>query len=58
MEHPDWDRKFDSDVELAAATRGRLLEEMAERGVTVTASHIASPGRIVREPDGLRWRDV
>jgi glyoxylase-like metal-dependent hydrolase (beta-lactamase superfamily II) len=58
VEHPDWDREFDSDVELAAATRGRLLEEMAERGVTVTASHIASPGRIVREPGGLRWRDV
>jgi hypothetical protein len=31
---------------------------MADRGVTVTASHIAGPGRIVREAGGLRWRDV
>src|SRR5437870_5036534 len=44
VEHLDWDREFDSDVELAAATRARLLDEMAERGVTVTASHIAAPG--------------
>jgi hypothetical protein len=58
VEHLDWDREFDSDVELAAATRARLLDEMAERGVTVTASHIARPGRIVRESGGLRWRDL
>jgi glyoxylase-like metal-dependent hydrolase (beta-lactamase superfamily II) len=58
VEHLDWDREFDSDVELAASTRARLLDEMAERGVTVTASHIARPGRIVRESGGLRWRDL
>ena len=57
VEHLEWDREFDSDPELAAATRGRILGEMAERGVTVTASHIAGPGRIVREAGGLRWRD-
>jgi len=58
VEHLDWDREFDSDVELAAATRAGLLEEMAERGVTVTASHIAAPGRIVRHAGGLRWRHL
>jgi glyoxylase-like metal-dependent hydrolase (beta-lactamase superfamily II) len=58
VEHLDWDREFDSDVELAATTRARLLDEMADRGVTVTASHIAAPGRIVREAEGLRWRDL
>ncbi len=58
VEHLEWDREFDSDVGLAAATRARLLDEMADRGVTVTASHIAAPGRIVRESGGLRWRDL
>jgi glyoxylase-like metal-dependent hydrolase (beta-lactamase superfamily II) len=58
VEHIEWDREFDSDAELAAATRGRVLAEMADRGVTVTASHIAGPGRIVREAGGMRWRDV
>ena len=58
VEHLDWDRHFDSDVQLAAATRAALLDEMAERGVTVTASHIAAPGRIVRQSGGLRWRDL
>jgi len=57
VEHLGWDREFDSDVPLALATRTRLLEEMADRGVTVTASHISGPGRIERQPaGGLRWR--
>jgi glyoxylase-like metal-dependent hydrolase (beta-lactamase superfamily II) len=57
VEHPDWDRAFDSDVELAAATRHTLLNEMADRGVTVTASHIAGAGRIARDgAGGLLWQ--
>jgi glyoxylase-like metal-dependent hydrolase (beta-lactamase superfamily II) len=58
VQHLDWDREFDSDVPQAAETRARVLGEMAERGVTVTASHIAGPGRIVPDGDGLRWRSL
>jgi glyoxylase-like metal-dependent hydrolase (beta-lactamase superfamily II) len=57
VEHLDWDRAFDSDVALAAATRDTLLNEMADRRLTVTASHIAGAGRIVRGGDGgLLWQ--
>ncbi len=57
VQHLDWDRAFDSDVDLAATTRGAFLNEMADRGVPVTASHIAGAGRIVRDGDGgLLWQ--
>jgi glyoxylase-like metal-dependent hydrolase (beta-lactamase superfamily II) len=58
VEHLDWDHEFDSDVELARATRARILEEMADRGVTVIASHIEGAGRIERMANGLRWQRV
>jgi glyoxylase-like metal-dependent hydrolase (beta-lactamase superfamily II) len=57
--NPDWDRVFDSDVQLALATRTAVLDEMVRRGVVVTASHIPGAGRI--EPGGhgaLRWQPV
>jgi glyoxylase-like metal-dependent hydrolase (beta-lactamase superfamily II) len=57
--NPDWDRVFDSDVQLALVTRTRVLDEMVRRGVTVTASHIDGPGRIEPDADGgLRWQPV
>jgi len=55
VEHLEWDRTWDSEPEVALATRGRILNELAERGSTVVASHVASPGRIERTGDGLRW---
>jgi glyoxylase-like metal-dependent hydrolase (beta-lactamase superfamily II) len=59
VEHLEWDQAFDSDVELALATRGRLLREMEQRGVTVMASHIDGAGTIVSGPQGgLRWQPV
>jgi glyoxylase-like metal-dependent hydrolase (beta-lactamase superfamily II) len=59
VEHLDWDQEFDSDVELALATRERLLVEMRQRGVTVMASHIDGAGTIVSGPQGgLRWQPV
>jgi glyoxylase-like metal-dependent hydrolase (beta-lactamase superfamily II) len=59
VEHLTWDREFDSDAALALATRRSLMGEMADRGVTVVASHIAEPGRIVRSADGgLLWQDA
>jgi glyoxylase-like metal-dependent hydrolase (beta-lactamase superfamily II) len=57
VEHLGWDQAFDSDVELALATRMRLLTEMEQRGVTVMASHIEGAGTIVSGPQGgLRWQ--
>lgn len=57
--NPDWDRVFDSDVELALATRTAVLDEMARRGVIVTASHITGAGRIEPGGDGaLHWQPV
>jgi glyoxylase-like metal-dependent hydrolase (beta-lactamase superfamily II) len=55
VEHLDWDREFDSDQAQALDTRRRLLDQLADRPVTVVASHIDEPGRIVRDGEGLRW---
>ena len=57
VEHPEWDREFDADPAVALETRMRVLAEMADRGVTVTASHIDGPGRIVAGDGGaLTWQ--
>ena len=56
VEQPAADRVFDDDAAVALDTRERLLAEMAERAVVVTASHIAGPGRIARTAAGLRWQ--
>jgi glyoxylase-like metal-dependent hydrolase (beta-lactamase superfamily II) len=55
VEHPEWDRTWDAEPEVALATRRTILAELAERDPTVVASHFASPGRIERAGDGLRW---
>jgi glyoxylase-like metal-dependent hydrolase (beta-lactamase superfamily II) len=56
-QHPEWDHAFDSDAVLAHATRVRVLDEMAERGVLVSASHIEGLGRIQRSAAGvLSWQ--
>jgi glyoxylase-like metal-dependent hydrolase (beta-lactamase superfamily II) len=55
VEHLEWDRTWDFEPEVALATRTRILTELAESGSTVVASHFASPGRIERSGDGLRW---
>jgi hypothetical protein len=50
---------FDSDVQLALATRTAVLDEMVRRGVIVTASHITGAGRIEPGGDGaLHWQPV
>lgn len=58
VENLEWDRTWDSDPELALATRTAILNELADRGATVLASHIDSPGRIARDGDRLRWRQL
>jgi glyoxylase-like metal-dependent hydrolase (beta-lactamase superfamily II) len=55
VEHPEWDRTWDAEPEVALATRRTILSELAERGSTVVTSHFASSGRIERADDGLRW---
>jgi glyoxylase-like metal-dependent hydrolase (beta-lactamase superfamily II) len=55
VEHPEWDRTWDAEPEVALATRLSIMTELAERGSTVVTSHFASPGRIERAGDGLRW---
>jgi glyoxylase-like metal-dependent hydrolase (beta-lactamase superfamily II) len=57
VQHPDWDHAFDSDPELARATRAGVLAEMAEREVLVSASHIEGVGRIQRSAaGGMSWQ--
>jgi glyoxylase-like metal-dependent hydrolase (beta-lactamase superfamily II) len=55
VEHLEWDRTWDAEPEVALATRTTILTELAERGSTVLTSHFASPGRIERAGNGLRW---
>ena len=55
VEHPEWDRTWDAEPEVALATRRTILTELADRGSTVVTSHFPSRGRIERAGDGLRW---
>jgi glyoxylase-like metal-dependent hydrolase (beta-lactamase superfamily II) len=55
VEHPEWEGTWDSEPEVALATRRRILTELADRASTVVASHLASPGRIERAGAALRW---
>jgi glyoxylase-like metal-dependent hydrolase (beta-lactamase superfamily II) len=56
VEHPEWDREFDSDVTLALRTRRDWLERLAGTGVLCAASHIAGWGTVEPGGDGLGWR--
>jgi glyoxylase-like metal-dependent hydrolase (beta-lactamase superfamily II) len=55
VENLEWDRTWDFEPEVALATRTRILNELADSGSTVVTSHFDSPGRIVRDRDGLHW---
>jgi glyoxylase-like metal-dependent hydrolase (beta-lactamase superfamily II) len=55
IEHPQWDRTWDAEPDVALATRGAILARLADGDSTVVASHFASPGRVERAGDGLRW---
>jgi glyoxylase-like metal-dependent hydrolase (beta-lactamase superfamily II) len=58
VEHLAWDRTWDFEPKVALATRSTILTELAESGATVVTSHFASPGRIERAGDGLRWLEL
>jgi glyoxylase-like metal-dependent hydrolase (beta-lactamase superfamily II) len=48
----------DGDAEAAAATRIRVLGELADEGVPVIAAHFRGAGRVVRDGDGFGWRPL
>ena len=56
VEHPEWDREFDTDPETGLATRRRWLAELAGTGVWCAASHIDGWGTIEAAGDGYRWQ--
>jgi glyoxylase-like metal-dependent hydrolase (beta-lactamase superfamily II) len=52
VEHPEWDRKFDAEPELALETRRRWIAQLEESGTPVAFTHVPTRGRVVAGP---RW---
>jgi glyoxylase-like metal-dependent hydrolase (beta-lactamase superfamily II) len=44
VKHPDWSLPVDTDPELAAATRGRLFNDLLDTGILFLAGHYPTPG--------------
>jgi glyoxylase-like metal-dependent hydrolase (beta-lactamase superfamily II) len=55
IEDPDLVFVNDMDGDVAAATRRRLIPELAEAGVAVIAGHYRGIGRFERAGKGFRW---
>jgi glyoxylase-like metal-dependent hydrolase (beta-lactamase superfamily II) len=57
LAHPDWSPPFDSDPKAAAAMRGRLFADWADRQILVIGTHYAGPtaGRIQRDGAAFRF---
>jgi hypothetical protein len=53
--NPDIVYVSDHDPALAAATRRRLLGQLAERGTEAIVSHFPGKGRFERAGKGFRW---
>jgi glyoxylase-like metal-dependent hydrolase (beta-lactamase superfamily II) len=58
VQHPEWDREFDSDADVALRTRRDWLERLAGTGIPCAASHIEGWGTIEPGGDGLGWRPL
>jgi glyoxylase-like metal-dependent hydrolase (beta-lactamase superfamily II) len=58
--HPEWDKEADSEPATALATRRRLLEEAANSGARLVASHIPGPRafRVVRRGAGYETETI
>lgn len=56
---PDWHFKYDTDADLAAVSRRKLLEDASEANRKVLGSHFALPsiGRVKVHGDAFRWVD-
>jgi glyoxylase-like metal-dependent hydrolase (beta-lactamase superfamily II) len=48
----------DGDADAAAATRARVLGELADEGVPVIVAHFHGAGRVVREGDAFAWNPL
>ncbi len=57
--YPDWRFKYDTDGDLAAVSRRRLLEDASEANWKVLGTHFALPsiGRVTAKGDSFRWDD-
>jgi glyoxylase-like metal-dependent hydrolase (beta-lactamase superfamily II) len=57
FDQPDWHNGFEHDPEEAARVRIRLLQELAETGEMLVATHLPFPsvGRVAAEGDAFRW---
>jgi glyoxylase-like metal-dependent hydrolase (beta-lactamase superfamily II) len=57
FEQPDWHNGFEHDPEEAARVRLRLLQELAETGEQLVATHLPFPsvGRVAVAGDAFRW---
>jgi glyoxylase-like metal-dependent hydrolase (beta-lactamase superfamily II) len=58
--YPGWHFRYDTDPELAAASRRRLLEMACEAGLEVLGSHFVLPsrGRVLDDGAGFAWRPI
>jgi glyoxylase-like metal-dependent hydrolase (beta-lactamase superfamily II) len=56
--HPEWDREFDSDPDVALRTRRDWLDRLAGTGIRCAASHVDDWGTIEPDGDGLGWRPL
>ncbi|WP_419906824.1 MBL fold metallo-hydrolase [Hoeflea sp.] len=57
--YPQWHFKFDTDAEMAVASRRRLLEEASESGCIVVGSHFLLPslGHVRSDKGSFRWEE-
>jgi glyoxylase-like metal-dependent hydrolase (beta-lactamase superfamily II) len=55
VEHPEWDRLYDRQPDVALATRRALLAEAEARDATLMSSHIRDAGRIERRAGVATW---
>ncbi|NIG52524.1 MBL fold metallo-hydrolase [Chitinophaga sp. Cy-1792] len=55
--HPEWGFNGDTDLELAAATRRKVLAALAEKGSKVFAYHLPWPGigHVRKNGNGFEW---
>ena len=56
---PNWHFVYDTDPQMAAETRYKLLQDVAESGCVVLGSHFALPsvGRVKAVGDGFEWEE-
>jgi len=60
FDHPEWRNGFEHDPEQARKTRYELLENAAQTGELLVATHLTFPslGKIAREGDNFRYVPV